>query len=145
MIPVDEIDVSMPRRAKQDGVPCGSAGSGVCRGIIGAEVGFGFNDAPGEEGCFRAILRQSHQNFAQQVWRNPPWVAIVEIARERLWLFHHKGTKTGHMIIALKRSTHLPRAAARPAAGPHCAARFREILSNRTSGRAVVTLWRGGL
>ncbi len=62
MIAVDEIHVSLTRRAEQDGVAGGSAGGGVSGGIIPAEIGFYFDDA-GAKDFFSA----AEQEFAKKI------------------------------------------------------------------------------
>ncbi len=49
VIAVDEIDVGVAGRSEENGVAWGQAAVGVGAGIDGAEVGFGFDDASGEE------------------------------------------------------------------------------------------------
>jgi hypothetical protein len=45
MIPVDEVDVGIARRAEQHGITQGATGGRVSRGIFGTKVGFDLDDA----------------------------------------------------------------------------------------------------
>jgi len=47
-------------------------------GIVGPEVGFDLDDAPGEE--FAALA--ADDEFTKQIGSDQAWVAIVEAARE---------------------------------------------------------------
>ena len=48
MISVDEVDVGITGWAEEDVIAEGASGGGVSGGIVGTEVGFGLDDASGE-------------------------------------------------------------------------------------------------
>jgi hypothetical protein len=57
MIAVDEIDIGVAGRAKEDSIAGGLSAVGVGSGVDGAEVGFGFNDASGEDSMFPTFAK----------------------------------------------------------------------------------------
>jgi hypothetical protein len=95
MVAVDEIDVGVAGRSKQDGVARGHAAIGVRAGVKGSEVGFDFYDASGEEGSAVAAYKQ----LAEELAGDLAWIAGVERARER---GERAERWSGHVVIEFR-------------------------------------------
>ena len=78
MISVNEIHVSMSRRAKEHSISRGAPGRRMGRGIVFSQVGLDFDD-PGSQ-QFPALPPQ--QDFAQKVTAYYPRITRVERARQ---------------------------------------------------------------
>jgi hypothetical protein len=84
MISVDEIDVSISRRAKEHSVAKRPTYGGMGGGIVLSEVGFDFDD-PGSEAF---SVRLANEHLAKEFTGYAARIAGVEIAVERtdrLW------------------------------------------------------------
>ena len=80
MISVDEVDVSVARWAEEDGVAEGASGGGVRGWVVGAEVGFGLDDASGKD----VLAVATDENLAQEFAGDDAWIAIEEGAGQGL-------------------------------------------------------------
>ena len=76
MIAVDEIHIRVSRRAKQDGIARRAADEGVGGGVVGAKVGFDFDDACGK----KLAALAADEEFAKEVRAYETRVAVVERA-----------------------------------------------------------------
>src|SRR5208282_318939 len=69
VIAIDEIHIGVAGRAEENGIPCRAAGSGVRRLVALAEIGFGFDNAPGENSTRRFADQESPQQRPRHVPR----------------------------------------------------------------------------
>lgn len=78
MISIDEVDVSVPGRTKQNRIAFGAAGSCVGGRILFAKISFNFDNAGGQalSGFF------AHEDFAQQRARYAARVVSKEFPGE---------------------------------------------------------------
>lgn len=76
---VDKIDIRVTRRAEQDCVARGAARGGMGGGVIGAEVGFGFNNATGQN--FAVYFPE--YDFAEEIAGDHVGCGVVEVTRQR--------------------------------------------------------------
>ena len=79
MIAVDEVHVGVAGRTEQDGIARSLAAKSVGAGIERAEVGFGFDDASGEQGLVPKVAA-GFPTFARR-WRM--WATISRSGRGR--------------------------------------------------------------
>jgi hypothetical protein len=87
VVSVDEIDVGVAGRSKEDGVARGKSAIGVGGGIVAAKVGFGFHDASGEDELFPTGLfflgLGTDEEFAEEFAGDGERITGVKRAWER--------------------------------------------------------------
>ncbi len=81
MIAVDEVHVDVAGRAEQYFIAQGASGKSMRGRIVLPQIGFYFND-PGSEARFVIPVPCSNQHFAEQIPRNPAWIAGEKLATD---------------------------------------------------------------
>ena len=88
VISIDEINIGVTGRAKQDGIAAGEAGEGMSRGVSRSQVSLDLHDARRE----KILAVAADENLPQQFPADTARIAIVKVSRERSRLGARAGT-----------------------------------------------------